>query len=83
MPSGSEIDWLGAASVPLLITGLLVFAILFIVVLFRAPTDAPASPGVHLRTSREVLDEHLTKGEITCEEYVGRRRALDFNTAVV
>jgi len=68
---------------PLLITGLLVFAILFIVVLFRAPTDAPASSGVHLRTSREVPDEHLTKGEITCEEYVDRRRALDFNTAVV
>jgi hypothetical protein len=83
MVPGSEIDWLGAASVPLLITGLLAFGILFIVALFRAPTDAPVPPGVHLRTSREVLDEHLTKGEITRNEYVDRRRALDFKTAVV
>jgi uncharacterized membrane protein len=83
MVSGSEIDWLGAASVPLLITGLLAFGILYIVVLFRAPTDVPAPPGVHQRTSREVLDEHLTKGEITCDEYVDRRRALDFKTGVV
>jgi uncharacterized membrane protein len=76
----SGIDWLGAAATPLLAVGLLAFCALFIVVLIRAPTE---QPGVHLRTPRETLDEHLTKGEITRDEYVERRRALDFKAVIV
>jgi len=71
------------AATPLLIMGLLVFGVLVIVTLIQAPIDAAQPPGAHLRTPRETLDEHLTKGEITREEYVDRRRALDFMTAVV
>jgi len=71
------------ASTPLLIVGLLVFGVLLIAVLIRAPIDDPQPPGAHLRTPRETLDEHLTKGEITREEYVDRRRALDFKMAIV
>ena len=79
----SGIDWLGAAATPLLAVGLLVFCALFIVALIRAPTDSPEHPGVHLRTPRETLDEHLTKGEITRDEYVDRRKALDFKAVIV
>jgi hypothetical protein len=71
------------ASTPLLIVSLLVFGLLLIVVLIRAPIDEPQPPGAHLRTPRETLDEHLTNGEITREEYVDRRRALDFKMAIV
>jgi hypothetical protein len=71
------------ASTPLLIVGLLVFGVLLIVVLIRAPIDDPQPPGAHLRTPRETLDEHLTKGEITQEEYVDRRKGLDFKMAIV
>ena len=71
------------ASTPLLIASLVVFGVLLIVALIRAPIDVPQPPGTHLRTPRETLDEHLTKGEITREEYVDRRRALDFKTAII
>ncbi len=83
MMFSSGIDWLGVAATPVLAVGLLVFCALFIVALIRAPTDSPAQPGVHLRTPRETLDEHLTKGEITRDEYVDRRRALDFKAVIV
>jgi uncharacterized membrane protein len=76
----SGMDW---ASTPLLIGGLLVFGVLLIVALIRAPIHDLQAPGAHLRTPREILDEHLTKGEITREEYVDRRRALDFKMAIV
>ena len=71
------------AFTPLLIMGVLVFGVLLILVLISAPVDGPEPAGAHLRTPREALDEHLTKGEITWEEYVDRRRALDFKTAIV
>ena len=76
-------DWLGVAATPLLTAGLLVFSVLLIAALIRAPTDSPEQPGVHLRTPRETLDEHLTKGEITRDEYVERRKALDFKAVIV
>lgn len=83
MMFSSGIDWLGATATPLLAVGLLVFCALFIVALIRAPIDSPAQPGVHLRTPREALDEHLTKGEITRDEYIDRRKALDFKAVIV
>jgi uncharacterized membrane protein len=76
----SEMD---LAATPLLIVGLLVFAVLLIVALIHAPIDDPERPGAHLRSPREILDERWTKGEITREEYVDRRRAIDFKTAIV
>ena len=72
-----------SAFTPLLIMGVLVFGVLLILALISAPVDGREPPGAHLRTPREALDEHLTKGEITREEYVDRRRALDFKTAIV
>ena len=74
---------LDSAFTPLLIMGVLVFGVLLILALISAPVDGREPPGTHLRTPREALDEHLTKGEITREEYVDRRRALDFKTAIV
>ena len=71
------------AFTPLLVMGVLVFGVLLILALISAPVDGCEPPGAHLRTPRETLDEHLTKGEITREEYVDRRRALDFKTAIV
>jgi uncharacterized membrane protein len=80
---GSGIDWLGVAAMPLLTAGLLVFSALLVVALIRTPTDSPEQSGVHLRTPRETLDEHLAKGEITRDEYVERREALDFKAIIV
>jgi uncharacterized membrane protein len=71
------------ATTLLLVVGLLVFGVLLIVALIYAPIDDPQPLEAHLRTPRETLDEHLTKGEITREEYVDRRRALDFKTAIL
>jgi uncharacterized membrane protein len=68
---------------PLLIMGVLVFGVLLILALISAPVDGREPSGAHLRTPRETLDEHLTKGEISREEYVDRRRALDFKTAII
>jgi hypothetical protein len=63
--------------------GVLVFGVLLILALISAPVDGCEPPGAHLRTPRETLDEHLTRGEITREEYVDRRTALDFKTAII
>jgi uncharacterized membrane protein len=71
------------AFTPLLIMGVLVFGVLLILVVIGAPVDGRESPGARVRTPREALDEHLTRGEITREEYVDRRRALDFKVALV
>lgn len=71
------------ATTLLLIVGLLVFGVLLIVALIGARIDDPQPLSAHLRTPRETLDEHLTRGEITREEYVDRRRALDFKTAIL
>jgi len=71
------------ALTPLLIMGVLVFGVLLILALISAPVDGREPSGAHLRTPRETLDEHLTKGEISREEYVDRRRALDFKTAII
>ena len=83
MMSSSGIDWLGTASVPLLIAGLLAFCALLIVALIHAADDLPDRPGIHLRTARATLDEHLAKGELSRDDYIECRKALDFKTAIV
>jgi hypothetical protein len=35
------------------------------------------------RSARDILEEHLTRQSIGCEEYVDRRKALDYITAMV
>jgi hypothetical protein len=76
----AEVD---LGSTLLLIGSVLVFAVLLVMALSREPIEDPRPLGAHLRSPREALDEHLTKGEITREEYVDRRRALDFKAAIV
>ncbi len=79
----SAIDWLGIASGPLLAVELLAFVAVVIAALTCSPNDACEPPGAHLVTPRAALDEHLTKHEVTREEYVERRKALDFSTAIL
>jgi uncharacterized membrane protein len=76
----AEVD---LGSTLLLIGSVLVFGVLLVMALICQPIDDPPPPGAHLRSPRETLDEHLSKGEITREEYVDRRRALDFKAAIV
>jgi hypothetical protein len=76
-------DWLGVASGPLLAVELLAFCAVVIVALVCSPYAAYERTGVPLRASRATLDEHLTRGEITREEYIDRRKALDFSSAIV
>ncbi len=50
--------------------------IVLLVLLVRWLSDSRDSPGVRLRTPREILDERFSKGEIEREEYEARRKAL-------
>ena len=40
-------------------------------------------PYAPFRSSRDILEEHLTRHDIDREEYVDRRKALDYITAIV
>jgi hypothetical protein len=40
-------------------------------------------PDTPFRSSRDILEEHLTRHDINREEYVDRRKALDHITAIV
>ncbi len=79
----SAMDWLGIASGPLLAAELLAFCAIVIVALLCSPYDTREPPAGPVRTSRATRDQHLTKGEITRDEYVERRKALDFSTAIL
>jgi len=83
MPYSSAIDWLGNASGPLLAAELLAFCALLIAALACTPKRTREPAGDPPRTARVTLDEHLAKGELTREEYVDRRKALDFSSAIV
>jgi hypothetical protein len=83
MMYSSVIDWLGVASGPLLAVELLAFVAVVIVALAYNPNDARDAPGARVVTPRAALDEHLTKHEVTREEYVDRRKALDFSTQII
>ena len=77
------IDWIGIASGPLLAVELLAFVAVVIAALACCPSGAREAPGARLVTPRAALDEHLTKHEVTREEYVDRRKALDFSTQLI
>ena len=40
-------------------------------------------PGLPFRTARDILEERLTRHDIGREEYVDRRKALDYITGMV
>jgi hypothetical protein len=83
MLSTSGIDWLGSASVPILVTGILAFCALLFVALIHAPDELPSQPGIDLRTPHAALDEQLARGEISRDDYFESRKALDFKRAIV
>ena len=68
--------WGGMWFGPLFMIAGPVLLVVLIVVLIRWLNDGRESPGVRLRTPREILDERFAKGEIDREEYDERRKAL-------
>jgi len=40
-------------------------------------------PGLPFRSARDILEEHLTRHDIGREEYIDRRKALDYITGMV
>jgi uncharacterized membrane protein len=68
---------------PLFATVLAALWAILIAVAIGSLNDAREPPVVHLRTARDMLDEHLTKGEISREAYADRRKALDYGAAIV
>ena len=83
MPYNSAIDWLGIASGPLLAVELLAFCAVVVGALLCSPYDTQERSGFPRRTAHTTLDEHLTRGDLTREEYVDRRKALDYSSAIV
>ena len=76
--------WEAVLFSPLFATALvMLWAILIVVVIGSLNNDVSGPSGVHLRTARDMLDEHLTKGEISREAYADRRKALDYGTGIV
>jgi uncharacterized membrane protein len=64
-------------------TALVMFAVAFIAAVILAPSKSHEHVGVGLRTERQMLEEHWAKHEINREEYVDRRKALDFSTIII
>jgi putative membrane protein len=54
-----------------------VLLIVLIVVLVRWLGASSTTPGVRVRSAREILDERFAKGEIQREEYEERRKTLE------
>ena len=61
----------------------LIFCIVLIVALIHSPSESHGHPEIGLRTARQYLDEHLAKHEINRDEYVERRKALDFSMIII
>lgn len=55
---------------------------LIVVALHMLAGDGESFAGP-LRSARDALDEHLTRGDIGREEYVDRRKGLDHVTGIV
>jgi uncharacterized membrane protein len=62
---------------------LFVFWITLIVAFIASLGESGEHDGAHMRAARDILDEHLTRGDINREEYVDRRKALDHMAAIV
>ncbi len=68
---------------PLFTAVLFAFWAILVVALISSLGETGEQAGAYIRPAREMLDEHLTRGEIDREEYVDRRKALDQITAIV
>ena len=75
--------WTGILLGPPFMIGLLVLCIILIAAMIRSLNNSCERPGLHLRTSREILDEHFAKGEIDRNEYVERSRTFDVSAAAL
>lgn len=75
--------WGGMWFGPLFMIGLLVCWVVLIAAMIRSLDNSRERPGVHLRTSREILDEHLAKGEIDRNEYFERSKTFDLSAATL
>jgi uncharacterized membrane protein len=77
------LGWVGFLFDPFFATILMIIWAVLIVVVINSLNDASDFPGVRQRTARDILDEHLTKGEINREDYIDRRKALDFSAEII
>jgi uncharacterized membrane protein len=75
--------WEGMVVGPLFITALLIFAVGFIVMLMHASIEVNERAGLGVRAERQMLDEHWGKRQINREEYIDRRKALDFSGIII
>jgi uncharacterized membrane protein len=80
---GIGLGWEELLFNPLFTAFLFVFWIALIVALIASLSESGEHPGAQFRAARDILDEHLTRGEVGREEYVDRRKALDHITAIV
>jgi uncharacterized membrane protein len=64
-------------AVPFALWAVLIAAAVYSLVSGGKEPDAP------FRSSRDILEEHLTRHDIDREEYVDRRKALDHISAIV
>lgn len=80
---GMDWAWEGMMLGPLFMSGLLAIWVALIVALIRSLSTGRERPGVPLRTPREILEERLAKHELDREEYVERRKALDFSVSII
>ena len=79
--SGS--GWDGALFAPAFVSAVIAVWVTLIVITIRSLIQSGQRPGVHLRTARDILDEHLIRRDIDREEYVDRRKALDNISAIL
>jgi uncharacterized membrane protein len=54
-----------------------------IAVALRTLGRSDEKTGLLFRSARDILEEHLTRHDISREEYVDRRKALDYITGMV
>ncbi len=83
MMPASGMDWPGMLLGPHVMIALFAVWLILMVAMIRSLNNTREPLGLHLRTSREILDEHLAKGEIDRNEYVERSKTFDLNTATL
>jgi hypothetical protein len=76
-------NWEGVLFNSVFLSALIAVWIVLLVKAVRSLMRGGERPEVHLRTVRDILDEHLTRRDIDRERYVDRRKALDEIIAIV
>jgi uncharacterized membrane protein len=54
-----------------------------IAIALRTSGRSDEDAGLPFRSARDILEQHLTRHDISREEYVDRRKALDYITGMV